>query len=70
MTDALPSVPPTVQTASDKPKRRKCLRCQSNFQSGWVGERICSRCKNTSAWRAGAPVTPRHVNARKSSAVP
>jgi hypothetical protein len=34
-------------------KRRKCLRCQNAFVSSWPGERICSPCKSTSAWREG-----------------
>jgi uncharacterized paraquat-inducible protein A len=45
---------------SDRPRRddeekvRKCLICKSPFPSGWAGERICRRCKSTSAWRSGA----------------
>jgi hypothetical protein len=35
-------------------KIRKCLICRSPFPSAWAGERICRRCKNTSAWRSGA----------------
>jgi hypothetical protein len=36
-------------------KRRRCLRCQDEFDSEWVGDRICGRCKQSSAWRAGQP---------------
>ena len=32
---------------------RQCLRCRSTFLSGWVGERICSRCKTSSTWKQG-----------------
>ncbi len=38
------------------PKLRLCLRCQNSFQSEWAGERICARCKSSSAWRSGIPV--------------
>ncbi len=35
--------------------RRKCLRCETEFDSAWAGERICPHCKSTSAWRSGQP---------------
>jgi hypothetical protein len=35
-------------------KTRKCLVCQTPFPSAWAGERVCRRCKATSAWRSGA----------------
>jgi hypothetical protein len=38
----------------DEEKVRNCLICQSPFPSAWAGERICRRCKSTSAWRGGA----------------
>jgi hypothetical protein len=38
------------------PKVRQCLRCRSAFESQWAGERICARCKSSSAWRSGLPV--------------
>lgn len=34
-------------------KVRGCLVCKTPFQSAWSGERICHRCKSTSAWRSG-----------------
>jgi hypothetical protein len=34
-------------------KARRCLMCRNAFDSEWVGERICRRCKDTSAWREG-----------------
>jgi hypothetical protein len=37
------------------PKRRTCLRCQTSFESGWAGERICTKCKHSSGWRSGEP---------------
>jgi len=35
-------------------KIRNCLICKTPFPSAWAGERICRRCKSTSAWRSGA----------------
>lgn len=35
----------------DESQERHCLRCRSAFWSEWYGERICPRCKNTTAWR-------------------
>ncbi len=37
------------------PSRRRCLRCETGFDSAWAGERICPHCKSTSAWRSGQP---------------
>ncbi|MEQ8396545.1 hypothetical protein [Thalassobaculum sp.] len=41
------------------PKLRHCLRCQVEFHSQWSGERVCSRCKGTAAWRQGSPAEGR-----------
>ena len=38
----------------DEEKIRKCLICKTPFPSAWAGERVCRRCKSTSAWRGGA----------------
>lgn len=38
----------------DEAKIRKCLVCKAPFESAWAGERVCRRCKSTSAWRGGA----------------
>ncbi|MBK1698956.1 hypothetical protein [Rhodovibrio salinarum] len=38
------------------PKIRICLRCQTEFESAWAGERICKACKSTHAWRSGEGV--------------
>ena len=32
-------------------KKRDCLMCRETFVSTWFGERICSRCKKSAAWR-------------------
>jgi hypothetical protein len=34
-------------------KMRACLICKTQFLSDWAGERICRKCKSTSAWRGG-----------------
>src|SRR5690349_4198584 len=34
-------------------RSRACLRCKTDFDSAWAGERICLRCKGSSAWRNG-----------------
>lgn len=44
-------------TVSD-PKIRRCLACRKPFKSDWAGERICPKCKSSSAWRAGT--APQH----------
>jgi hypothetical protein len=38
---------------TDQRKTRKCMMCQEPFPSEWAGERICRKCKSTSAWRNG-----------------
>ncbi len=43
---------PEADTKTDA-KKRKCLMCGTKFQSAWVGERICGKCKSTNAWRNG-----------------
>ena len=41
-----PDQPPLV-------KERTCLMCTRQFLSQHVGERVCTTCKSTSAWREG-----------------
>ena len=36
----------------DVPKLRFCLGCDASFWSEVFGQRICARCKGTTAWRA------------------
>ena len=38
-------------------RARFCLSCRGSFESAWVGERICPRCKGTLAWRSGSTRT-------------
>ena len=35
-------------------RSRICLICRASFDSAWVGERICPRCKGSAAWRNGS----------------
>ena len=35
-----------------QPVVRQCLRCAASFESQWIGERICRRCKATQDWRS------------------
>lgn len=41
----------TARAKADIAAERVCLRCRSSFWSEGFGERICSRCKGTVAWR-------------------
>jgi hypothetical protein len=45
-----------TQSAGKTAKQRHCLRCDAVFISEWAGERICSHCKGSSAWRKGSPL--------------
>jgi hypothetical protein len=35
---------------------RRCLSCLTMFDSEWVGERICRRCKGSAHWRTSLPL--------------
>jgi len=39
-------------------KERPCLSCESTFTSEWAGERVCKKCKQSSAWRSGVAHKP------------
>ena len=56
---------PGNQPPRDVPKVRQCLRCTAAFPSEWFGERICSRCKSTAAWRKGVPPSSLPVSRRR-----
>ena len=47
---------PSDQASLDLSKVRQCLRCKAEFRSEWAGERVCSHCKSSHAWRNGAPL--------------
>jgi hypothetical protein len=40
--------------SQDRPKIRKCLRCATEFESAWAGERICKRCKSSNSWKSNS----------------
>jgi len=56
---------PSDRPPWDFPKVRQCLRCQATFHSEWSGERICSRCKSSNAWRNGVPIGSRPSRGRR-----
>ena len=43
-------------------KPRECLSCSATFASVWAGDRICKKCKQSSAWRAGVAYRPGRVD--------
>lgn len=45
---------------------RNCLSCRTRFDSAWAGERICQRCKGTTAWRNGATASVTTSNPNQS----
>lgn len=49
--------PMDIRFKQDKPseqkQRRRCLMCNTEFDSEWPGERICTRCRATAAWKRG-----------------
>ena len=49
----------------DVPKTRNCLRCRTEFQSQWSGERICKHCKTSSTWKSGLPMASRSNGAKR-----
>ncbi len=55
MIDSLDSLDPIVRARGDVAAERVCLRCEATFWSEGFGERICSRCKGSVAWRTAAP---------------
>jgi len=44
---------PRELKADVTPKTRLCLKCRSSFESEGAGERVCRKCKSSSAWRSG-----------------
>lgn len=57
MTEVSGRAEPGVVPLKEIVKKRKCLRCLNGFLSAWSGERVCARCKSTTSWRSGAPVS-------------
>lgn len=42
----------TTKATADVAAARACLKCRTTFWSEGFGERICSRCKGSTVWRA------------------
>ena len=36
-----------------KARERKCLMCSRDFRSEWAGNRVCKKCRTSSAWKEG-----------------
>jgi hypothetical protein len=53
MSDVPANDMPRTRPTWDVPKPRPCLRCGTSFHSEWSGERICPRCKTSTAWKTG-----------------
>lgn len=58
-TVAVPDLPPPgprpanpYAKAPAERTKRKCLSCGTDFQSEWMGNRVCDSCKGTNLWRA------------------
>lgn len=51
----LADAPPDIEVA----KSRCCLKCRAAFTSAWSGERVCSACKGSSAWRSSVTLGTR-----------
>ncbi len=58
MTNTSEKTARTSRLTGDVPKPRQCLRCEVTFDSEWFGERICSNCKKSNAWRNGTAYRP------------
>lgn len=43
----------TKKKAGCKTEERKCMCCGKTFDSEGIHNRICSKCKTTSAWQSG-----------------
>jgi hypothetical protein len=59
---------PTEKKNKPKPKHeqkiRICLKCDNEFMSEWIGNRICASCKTSKAFSAG--LSEYNVNTRKN----
>ena len=36
---------------------RKCMMCENDFKSSWIGNRICNPCKSTEYYQTGNDYT-------------
>lgn len=49
--------PPPREDPRKLPRVRNCLMCRAFFESSDAGNRVCIRCKATSAWKSGGDCT-------------
>ena len=42
-----------VEDLDEDVATRRCLVCSVRFTSLWAGERVCRKCKSSTAWRQG-----------------
>ena len=42
-----------TRTIPKKKKKRKCMMCEKDFISSWIGHRICTPCKSTGYSQTG-----------------
>ncbi len=54
-TDEAQDDAPDLLETQEEPRLRLCLKCSTEFESSWAGERICKRCKASGTWRSHAP---------------
>ncbi len=59
-TNKVESTKPTA--TSSGARLRPCLTCEVPFESTWVGERICRRCKCKNTWKNGVPLEATRQN--------
>lgn len=56
-----------ARATADIAAERVCLKCRSPFWSEGFGERVCSRCKASSVWRAAISEGGGHGRRRSGS---
>jgi|UPI00082A0A40 uncharacterized paraquat-inducible protein A len=61
------NAPLQEDSPAQQAKTRVCLKCKTPFESAWIGERICGRCKNTGVWKNGVAVNSGRRNAMRRS---
>ena len=65
MTDRAQTDELSDRRAPEVSKIRLCLKCRSEFESLWSGERLCKRCKTSKAWRTGGYAQPRAASGHR-----
>lgn len=57
----------TAKARTDVAATRVCLKCRTTFWSEGFGERICTKCKGTVAWRSAVSVGAGQTRRRSGS---